>query len=218
MNSATRKYFITTVLTAFSRIAALLICGIFTHTDISAQNQPVIQWLKGYFIVNTDSVILNGCSLNIESTSKFFKICGDYSFYKNISFISYVPSDNLVPDSIDIFEYQIQLQNKQRGIYLSTNSGILQNVAYVRKHSLENSFLRNTRTADTIQSRIERLHLDFSNGNRYNVLLSVTVKVISLPDRIKARGETDPFDVRQYAILFDPLNKIELVKLIKSPF
>jgi hypothetical protein len=145
--------------------------------------------------------------------------CGDGAYYKNIGSISFISASNLDLNQVDDFSYQVSIQQYEHAVYISVNpmilllanngdSAILQDTYYVQ--AIEN----NQKTADLIQKRIDRFHLDFENKQHYYVLLKVKIKVLKLPNRTIPKSYTSPFGYKQYVILYDPSNRIKAVKVI----
>jgi hypothetical protein len=196
----------------------LLILTLIHCSIIFAQKKNAVQELEGYLIVpSNDSVIMKGCSLNMKSTASYCKICGDWNIYKNIGSIMFFVSPNyLDTNMINNFDYETELQGVEQFIYLSTNPAIVGNTQLIKKYNAAPGFMENQKTADSIQSQIEKLKLDYTKGYMYKILLKVKIKVIALPDRIKDPRVSDPMGIKQYAIIYDKQNTIELVKLLKS--
>ena len=206
------------------KLILILIC--FQSLSTYAQNNENIYSLDGYFIVSCfDTTLNNGCDLNIATTESITgdnMTCGDGNFYKNISTIMYVNTKDLDLKQIDDFEYRVGLQKNEHHAYLSTNPLILLEASngdsiILSQSKLVSKINENQKTADLIQRKIDKLHLDFKDRRHYYILMKISIKVINLPKRTKPKTYTDPCGLDQYLILYDKKNKIKVEKVI-SPF
>ena len=211
------------------RLKTFLLFSVFFIQNLSVYSQIIgkVHILKGYFIVSCfDTSIKNGCDLNIKTIKSITgdsRTCGDGNFYKNISSIKYVKTEDLDLNQIDNFKYNVSIQKDKQYIFLTTNPQILLEAnegdsAILDSSELVRSILENQTTAELIQKQINKLKLDFKKKRHYYVLLDVSIKVIDLPKRIIPVTYRDNSGFDQFIILFDKKNKIKKVKIIKDPF
>ncbi len=174
--------------------------------------------LNGYFIVSCFSPSYNCLDIFLNNKSLAPHDC---NFYKSISSISFVKTNDLDLKQIDDFTYRVKLQEKENKVYLSNNPLILLEIskgdsAILKKNDLFLGIQQNILTADLIEGAIEKLRLDFKNDRHFYVLLKVSVSVVDLPPRAKTSNVVDPMGVDQYLILWDDENKITGVKIITN--
>lgn len=186
--------------------------------------------LNGYFIVSCfDSTRKDACGLNIitneygERYTKDTIRCGDGSFYKKLSYIFFVREKDVDLSQVDDYAYQVKLQKKQHAVFLSTNPNILLpaykgDTSILSNQSLMEGIRLNQKTAEMLYEQVELVNKNHKNKRSYSVLMKISVKVVPLAKRKNSKDYKNGLGYNQYVLLYDSLNTITAIKVMKDPF
>jgi len=161
------------------------------------------------------------CGLSISSTDDITGnvehancLC-DGCYYKNVSLIRYIRTNDLDPNKMDDVHYQTKIASKEMQMFLSIDKAILQDAWKKDSLLLKDSTLikqveSNTVTADLFQAQIDQAKVDFVKKKHYKILVKGEVTALRLKNCPDARG----LNKEQYLFLNDTANHLEFVKII----